>query len=156
VQSVLPPALKVIVPEAPAVTVAVSVSVWPRLKFVEVAVFVTLCVALLTVTVNGPAAVKFSHFVESSGAKSAVNEVEALTALGVQLQVAVVEPETKVQPVMAVPPDLNVTLPALLTVAVIVTAVPYVAVVALAGSASEIVGVPLLTVIAVDVEDAAK
>ena len=122
----------------------------------EVEVRVMLWEPAPTVTVNEPAAVKFSHFVESSGAKSAVNEVEALTALGVQLQVAVVEPETKVQPVMAVPPDLNVTLPALLTVAVIVTAVPYVAVVALAGSASEIVGVPLLTVIAVDVEDAAK
>jgi hypothetical protein len=152
----VPPALKVTVPEAPAVTVAVSVSVWPRLKFVEVAVFVTPWVAFPTLIVNEPAAVKFSHFVESFGAKSAVNEVEALTALGVQLQVAVVEPETKVQPVIAVPPDLNVTVPDLLIVAVIVTAVLYVAVVALAGSASEIVGVPLLTVIAVDVEDAAK
>jgi hypothetical protein len=57
---------------------------------------------------------------------------------------------------MEVPPALNVTVPGVLTVAVIVTAVPYVAVVALAGSASEIVGVALLTVIAVDVEDAAK
>ena len=143
-------------PVAPAITVAVNVSDCPKLKFVEVAEIITACVALPTLIVFDPAAVKFSHFVESSGAKSAVNEVEALTALGVQLQVAVVEPETKVQPVMAVPPDLNVTLPDLLTVAVIVTAVPYVAVVALAGSASEIVGVPLLTVIAVDVEDAAK
>ena len=44
---------------------------------------------------------------------------------------------------MVVPPDLNVTVPGLLTVPVIVTAVPYVAVVALAGSASEIVGVAL-------------
>jgi hypothetical protein len=57
---------------------------------------------------------------------------------------------------MAVPPTLNVTVPGVLTVAVIITAVPYVAVVALAGSASEIVGVALLTVIAVDIEDAAK
>ena len=122
----------------------------------EVEVRVMLWEPAPTVIVNEPAAVKFSHFVESVGAKSAVNEVEALTALGVQLQVAVVEPDTKVQPVMAVPSDLNVTLPALLIVAVIVTAVPYVAVVALAGSASEIVGAPLLTVIAVDVEDAAK
>jgi hypothetical protein len=77
------------------------------------------------------------------GAKSAVNEVEALTALGVQLQVAVVVAVTAEQPVMAVPPTLNVTVPGLLTVAVIVTAVPYVAVVALAGSESEIVGVAL-------------
>ena len=122
----------------------------------EVEVRVMLWEPAPTVIVNEPAAVKLSQFVESVGAKSAVNEVEALTALGVQLQVAVAEAETKVQPVMAVPPDLNVTLPALLIVAVIVTAVPYVAVVALAGSASEIVGVPLLTVIAVDVEDAAK
>jgi hypothetical protein len=106
--------------------------------------------------VNEPAAVKFSNFVERSGAKSAVKEVEALNAVGVQLQIAVVEPETEVQPVMAVPPDLNVTRPGLLIVAVIVTAVPYVAVVALDGSASEIVGVALLTVISVDGDDAAK
>jgi hypothetical protein len=122
----------------------------------EIEVRVMVCEPVPTLIVNEPAAVKFSHFVESVGAKSAVIEVEALTALGVQLQVAVVVAVTEVQPVMAVPPDLNVTVPDLLTVAVIVTAVPYVAVVALAGSASEIVGVPLLTVIAVDVEDASK
>ena len=54
----LPPALKVTVPEDPAVTVAVSVSVWPRLKFVEVAVFVTLRVAFPTLIVFDPAAVR--------------------------------------------------------------------------------------------------
>jgi hypothetical protein len=64
------------------------------------------------------------------------------------VQVAIVVAVTEVQPVMAVPPDLNVTVPGLLTVDVIVTAVPYVAVVALAGSPSEIVGVALPTVIA--------
>jgi hypothetical protein len=58
------------VPDAPAVTVAVSVSVWPRLKFVEVAVFVTLRVAFPTLIVLEPAAVKFSKVPEFVGKKS--------------------------------------------------------------------------------------
>ena len=41
VHKVFPPALKVTVPDAPAVTVAVSVSDRPRLKFVEVAEITT-------------------------------------------------------------------------------------------------------------------
>ena len=60
-------------------------------------------------------------------------------ALGVQLQVAIVVAVTEVQPVMEVPPDLNVTAPGVFTVAVITTEVPYVAVVAPAVNAREIV-----------------
>jgi hypothetical protein len=68
--------------------------------------------------------------------------VDALTEPGVHVQVAVVEAAaTDSQPVIAVPPTLNVTVPGVLTDAVITTDVPYVAVVALDGKESESVGV---------------
>jgi hypothetical protein len=142
--------LKVTVPDAPAVTVAVSVSVWPRLKFVDVAEKVILCVALPTLIVFDPAAVRLVKLVESVGTKSAVKTVAEFVALGVQLQVPVVVAATDVHPVIPVPPDLKVTAPGLLTVAVIITAVPKVAVKTLAGKAKESVGATLLIMTAPD------
>ena len=56
VHSVLPLEVKVTVPEAPALTVAVSVSVCPRLKFVEVVAKETPCVAFPTLIVFDPVA----------------------------------------------------------------------------------------------------
>jgi hypothetical protein len=56
--------------------------------------------------------------------KSAVKANELLTVLGVHVHVAVVVAATEVQPEIAVPAALNVTLPGVLTAAVIVTGVP--------------------------------
>jgi len=58
---------------------------------------------------------------------------------GVQEHVAVVVPALDPQPVMVVPLSRKLTLPAWLIVAVMVTAVPTVAVVALPGRATEVV-----------------
>ena len=62
----------------------------------------------------------------------------------------VVVAATSIHPVIAFPPDLNVTAPGLLTVAVITTAVPKVAVNALAGNSKESVGATLLMMTAPD------
>ena len=101
-----------------------------------------------TLIVFEPAAVSELKF-ELVGAKSAVSAVVALTALGVHEHVAVYGLETaeatEEQPVIAVPPDLKVTNPAVFMVAVMVTAVPYVAVVAPDGSESERVGTAAVT-----------
>ena len=100
-------------------------------------------VAFPTSTDFEPAAVKLKYPVESVGEKSAVNEVELFTALGVQVQEAVYGLTnvlaTEIQPEIAVP-ALNVTEPGVLTVAVIATGVPKVAVVALDGKERERVG----------------
>ena len=56
--------------------------------------------------------------------KSAVKANELLTVLGVHVHVAVVVAATEVQPEIALPAALNVTLPGVLTAAVIVTGVP--------------------------------
>ena len=104
-----------------------------------------VCVALPTLIVVEPAPDKAAYPVASVGVKSAVNTVDAFTEPGVHKQVAVYGVEVveamEEQPVIAVPPDLNVTAPGVLTDAVIVDGDKYVAVVALDGRARERVGV---------------
>ena len=88
------------------------------------------------------------------GVKSAVKAVVAFTAAGVHEHVAVVDAAaTAEHPEITAPPTLKATVPGVFTVAVIVTAVPYVAVVAPLGRARVRVGVAVVKVkeIAADV-----
>ena len=94
--------------------------------------------------------VDVSKLEESVGVKIAVRETEPSDA-GVQEQVAVVvAAAADPQPEIVEPPNLKFTAPALGTVAVIVTAPPRAALVALLGSAMVIVVDALLTVMVRD------
>ena len=138
-------------PVAPAAIVAVKVSDSPKLKLAAVAEILTACVALPTLIVFDPAATKLVKLVESVGMKSAVKTVAEFAAVGVQEHVADVDAAaTEVHPDIALPPELNVTDPGLLTVAVITTAVPKVAVEAFEGRAKESEGAILLMMTAPD------
>ena len=106
----------------------------------------------LTTLMESVVVVDVSKFDESVGVKVAVNETEP-RAFGVQEQVAVVDAaEADPQPEIVEPPSMKLTAPALGTDAVIVTAPPSAALVALLGKAMVIEVVALLTVIVRDLE----
>lgn len=101
----------------------------------------------LTTVIVSVVDVDVSKLDVSVGVKMAVRETEP-RAFGVQEQVAVVDAAAAdPQPEMVEPPNLKLTAPALGTVAVMVTAPPRAALVALLGSAIVIVVDALLTVI---------
>ena len=104
----------------------------------------------LTTVIESVVDVDVSKLDVSVGVKMAVRDTEP-RALGVQEQVAVVVAAVAdPQPLMVEPPNLKLTAPALGTVAVIVTAPPRAALVALLGSAMVIDVEALLTVIVND------
>ena len=104
----------------------------------------------LTTVIESVVDVDVSKFAESVGEKIAVKETEPKDA-GVQEQVAVVDAaDADPQPLMVEPPNLKFTAPARGTVAVMVTAPPSAALVALLGSAIVIVVDALLTVMVRD------
>ena len=92
-----------------------------------------------TTVIESDVVVDVSKLDVSVGVKMAVSDTEP-RALGVQEHVAVVEAAVAdPQPLIVVPPNLKLTAPALGTVAVIVTAPPSAALVALLGSEIETV-----------------
>ena len=100
----------------------------------------------LTTVIVSVVVVDVSKFAESVGVKVAVSETEP-SALGVQEHVAVVDAaDADPQPEIVEPPSMKLTLPALGTVAVMVTAPPRAAFVALLGRAMDIEVEALLTV----------
>ena len=100
----------------------------------------------LTTVIESVVVVEVSKFEESVGVKVAVSETEP-SAPGVQEQVAVVDAAAAdPQPEIVVPPSIKLTAPARGTVAVIVTAPPSAALVALFGRAIVIEVVALFTV----------
>lgn len=104
----------------------------------------------LTTVIESVVDVDVSKFDVSVGVKMAVSDTEPSDA-GVQEQVAVVvAAAADPQPLMVEPPNRKFTAPALGTVAVMVTAPPSAALVALLGSAIVIVVEALLTVIVRD------
>jgi hypothetical protein len=106
---------------------------------------VTVETPLTTVIVN-VVVVDVSKLDESVGVKVAVNETEP-SAFGVHEQVAVVDAAAAdPQPEMVVPPSIKLTAPARGTVAVMVTAPPRAALVALLGRAMVIDVFALFTV----------
>ncbi len=106
---------------------------------------VTVETPLTTVMVS-VVVVDVSKFAESVGVKVAVNETEP-SAFGVHEHVAVVDAaDADPQPEIVEPPSMKLTLPALGTVAVMVTAPPRAAFVALLGRAMDIEVEALLTV----------
>ena len=103
-----------------------------------------------TTVIESVVDVEVSKLDESVGVKIAVSETEPKDA-GVQEQVAVVDAaDAEPQPEIVDPPNRKLTDPALETVAVMVTAPPRAALVALLGSAIEIEVVALLTVMVRD------
>ena len=106
---------------------------------------VTVETPLTTVMVS-VVVVDVSKFAESVGVKVAVSETEP-SELGVHEQVAVVDAAAAdPQPEIVEPPNIKLTAPALGTVAVMVTAPPRAALVALLGRAMDIEVEALLTV----------
>ena len=106
---------------------------------------VTVETPLTTVMVS-VVVVDVSKFAESVGVKVAVSETEP-SAFGVHEHVAVVDAaDADPQPEIVEPPSMKLTLPALGTVAVMVTAPPRAAFVALLGRAMDIEVEALLTV----------
>ena len=104
----------------------------------------------LTTVIERVVEVDVSKLEVSVGVKMAVSDTEPRDA-GVQEQVAVVvATAADPQPLIVEPPNRKLTAPALGTVAVIVTAPPRAALVALLGSAIVIVVDALLTVIVRD------
>ncbi len=100
----------------------------------------------LTTVMESVVVVDVSKFEESVGVKVAVSDTEP-RAFGVQEHVAVVDAAAAdPQPEMVVPPNIKLTAPALGTVAVMVTAPPRAAFVALLGRAMDIEVEALLTV----------
>jgi hypothetical protein len=100
----------------------------------------------LTTVMESVVVVDVSKFDESVGVKVAVNETEP-SAPGVHEQVAVVDAaEADPQPEIVEPPSIKLTAPACGTVAVMVTAPPRAALVALLGRAMDIEVVALFTV----------
>ena len=100
----------------------------------------------LTTVMESVVVVDVSKFDESVGVKVAVSETEP-RAFGVQEHVAVVDAAAAdPQPEIVEPPSMKLTLPALGTVAVMVTAPPRAAFVALLGRAMDIAVEALLTV----------
>jgi hypothetical protein len=104
----------------------------------------------LTTVMEREVDVELSKLDESVGVKMAVSETDPREA-GAHEHVAVVDAAAAdPQPEIVEPPNRKLTAPALGTVAVIVTAPPSAALVALFGSAIEIVVDALLTVIVSD------
>ena len=101
----------------------------------------------MTTVMESVVVVDVSKLAESVGVKVAVSETEP-SAFGVHEQVAVVDAaDADAQPEIVVPPSIKLTLPALGTVAVMVTAPPRAALVAELGRAMVIAVDALLTVI---------
>ena len=104
----------------------------------------------LTTVIESVVEVDVSKFDASVGVKMAVSDTDPREA-GVHEHVAVVDAAAAdPQPLMVEPPNLKFTAPARETVAVIVTAPPRAALVALLGSAIVIVVEALLTVMVSD------
>ena len=101
----------------------------------------------LTTVIESVVVVDVSKLAESVGVNVAVSDTEP-SALGVQEHVAVVDAAAaEAQPEIVVPPSMKLTAPALGTVAVIVTAPPSAALVALLGKVIVIEVEALLTLI---------